>query len=518
LVGGTQGITPGRGDCERDVGYSQIHAASTPQIAILRHADDSWTTVTDAIVWFRRDLRLADNPALHAALRSQARVTCVYIHAPVEEAPWQPGAASRWWLHHSLEVLDASLRQRGSALILLNGPSVRALQGLIHATGARAVYWNRLYEPAATARDAAVDLALREDGIDTHTFNASLLIEPVQIQTSQGEPYRVFTPFWRKLRAQFAPLPTVGAPVRMTAPRVAGSVELAALGLLPKVAWDIGFHARWSPGEAGARRLLQRLRERVLSDYPRDRDRPDVDGTSRLSPHLHFGEIGPRQIAWRLQETVREAAQPARTGAESLLRELGWREFSQHLLHHFPRTPENSLHSQFAAFPWAADDPEALRRWQHGTTGVPIVDAGMRQLWTTGWMHNRVRMIVASFLTKNLLQHWRHGARWFWDTLVDADLANNTQGWQWSAGCGADAAPYFRIFNPVTQGQRFDPAGEYVRQWVPELADVAPALIHQPWQSAALLQQTGYPAPMVDLPQSRLAALAAYQHMRKTRT
>ncbi|MEO8803031.1 MAG: deoxyribodipyrimidine photo-lyase [Rudaea sp.] len=471
--------------------------------------------MTTAIVWFRRDLRLNDNPALDAALRQHNRVVCVYVHAPDEELPWPPGAASRWWLHYSLQALDADLRKRGAVLHLWFGPTQTALESLLRATSATAVYWNRLYEPSFIQSDANLKQALREAGVDAQSFNANLLIEPWQIQTGQGGPYKVFTPFWRKLRAQQEPRPPLNAPTRISSPALSNDVNLDALKLLPSVRWDAGLRDTWKPGEGGARQLLKRFCDEAIAEYPKGRDRPDRDWTSRLSAHLHFGEIGPRQIAWLLEESAMNSASArSRDGAEAFLREVGWREFSQHLLFHFPCTPQQNLNAQFDAFAWLPVDKVALSRWQRGTTGVPIVDAGMRQLWNTGWMHNRVRMIVASFLTKNLRQHWLHGARWFWDTLVDADLANNTQGWQWTAGCGADAAPYFRIFNPVTQGERFDPLGEYVRRWVSELASVDARVIHQPWKQPELLRQHGYPPPMVDLRESREAALLAYQQMR----
>ncbi|MDE2257723.1 MAG: deoxyribodipyrimidine photo-lyase [Xanthomonadaceae bacterium] len=468
--------------------------------------------MSTAIVCFRRDLRLEDNPALDAALRAHERIACVYIHAPEEQAPWAPGAASRWWLHHSLVALDGQLRRRGGALTLLRGPTLAALKCAIDACGAQAVYWNRLYEPAILARDAAIKRELRDRGLDVRSFNANLLCEPCQAQTGQGGPYKVFTPFWRNVRAQLVPSPPIPAPARIDAARLETGVALESLRLLPRLPWDAGFHDVWQPGEAGAQSRLRRFLDDCIDSYRTGRDRPDRDDTSMLSPHLHFGEIGPRQIFWRIHERAHDTA--AREAGEHYVRELGWREFSHHLLYHFPQTPQSNLNPQFDRFPWAPENGQAIRRWQRGSTGIPIVDAGMRQLWSTGWMHNRVRMIVASFLTKNLRQHWRIGARWFWDTLVDADLANNTQGWQWTAGCGADAAPYFRVFNPVTQGERFDPDGTYVRRWVPELRSAPAALIQQPWRDESLLRATGYPAPIVDLRQSREAALAAYRKSR----
>jgi deoxyribodipyrimidine photo-lyase len=471
--------------------------------------------MSTAIVWFRRDLRLEDHPALAAALRSHERVVCVYIHAPEEDQPWAIGAASRWWLHHSLASLDACLRQRGSQLVLRSGPSQAALDGLIAAVGAVAVYWNRLYEPAAIERDRRIKQALRDRDLIAESFNSSLLFEPWQIKTLQGGPYKVFTPFWRNLRAQLEPLPPLPPPEKISAKKMLGNPTLAALNLLPKIPWDSEFAAHWRPGEAGAHSALAEFCEDALFHYKEGRDRPDRAHTSRLSPHLHFGEIGPRQILWLLEDRAREAQSARlRAAAEPFLRELGWRDFSRHLLFHFPQTPGENLNPQFDAFHWAAPDAATMQRWQRGQTGIPIVDAGMRELWRSGWMHNRVRMIVASLLTKNLRQHWLNGARWFWDTLLDADLANNTQGWQWVAGTGADAAPYFRIFNPVSQGERFDPEGNYVRRWVPELQDVPAKWIHQPWLDPDILRRTGYPDPIVDLRESRESALLAYQRMR----
>jgi deoxyribodipyrimidine photo-lyase len=472
--------------------------------------------MSTAIVWFRRDLRLADNPALTAALAAHDRVLCAHVHAPQEEAPWAPGGASNWWLHHSLQALDVALKRCGAGLHFRHGSSLDQLTGLIRDHDATAVYWNRLYEPASIRRDTAVKQALRDAGVDAHSFNANLLVEPWSVQTQGGGPYKLFTPFWRNVRAGLVAQPALPSPARIATLPAGGGVPLEALGLLPTVRWDEGFSEHWTPGERGAHAALECFIEDALAVYKEGRDRPDRPFTSRLSAHLHFGEIGPRQIVWALEELRHGRRGKRAVETEAFVRELGWREFAHHLLYHFPLTPEHNLNPQFDAFAWAQDDAAAIARWQRGRTGVPIIDAGMRQLWKSGWMHNRVRMLVASFLTKNLRQHWRHGARWFWDTLVDADLANNTQGWQWSAGCGADAAPYFRIFNPVTQALRFDPQGEYVRQWVPELRAVPVPLLHQPWKDPAVLAATGYPAPMVDLAGSRSAALEAYRQSRAT--
>lgn len=468
--------------------------------------------MTTGLVWFRRDLRLADNPALSEALARHDQIICVYIHAPDEEAPWQPGAASRWWLHHSLTALAEDLRECGSPLRVVKGESLATLRDLVATHKVDAVYWNRLYEPAAIKRDRTIKSVLRDAGTTTESFNASLLFEPWQVETGQGDPYRVFTPFWRNVRARLEPQQPLPAPKRIYGPSLSHDMAIADLGLLPRIDWDRHFHDAWRPGEAGAHESLDDFQAAALADYASDRDRPDRVGTSRLSPHLHFGEISANQVAWSLQQ--REQRAGAEKASESYLREIGWREFSQHLLYHFPSMPKKNLNPRFDAFRWDRRGASALRRWQQGRTGIPMVDAGMRELWATGWMHNRVRMLVASFLTKNLRQHWHHGERWFWDTLVDADLANNSQGWQWTAGCGVDAAPYFRIFNPVTQGEKFDPQGTYVRRWIPELKDVPAALVHQPWNDPGLLERSGYPAPMIDLKSSRAGALAAYQHAR----
>ncbi|MGQ0700057.1 MAG: cryptochrome/photolyase family protein [Panacagrimonas sp.] len=484
------------------------------------------------IVWFRRDLRLADNPALHAALERHARVIPVFIHDPNAEAPWAPGGASRWWLHHSLDALDAGLREAGASLVLRVGDTLEQLRQVVHARGATAVYWNRLYEPAFVARDKHVKEALRAEGLTVESFNAALLFEPWTLKTGGGEPYKVFSPLWRnasvKLHEQIAsgraPLP---APQAIPMPeKTPDSLPLQALDLLPRIAWDAGFHASWKPGEAGALARLESFVEDAAGRYREERDLPAVDATSCLSAPLHFGEISPLQLVARLERlTTEEPAAGVQANVEWYVRELGWREFAHHLLFHFPRTPEVPMVEKFAAFPWrqrreyAAD----LVAWQRGRTGIPIVDAGMRQLWHTGWMHNRVRMIVASFLTKNLLIPWQEGARWFWDTLVDASLANNTLGWQWSAGCGADAAPYFRIFNPILQSAKFDSDAAYIKRWVPELLKLPADAIHAPWLAkAGVLAESGvklgqhYPAPVVDLAGSRERALAAYQAI-KTR-
>jgi len=476
--------------------------------------------MTAALVLFRRDLRLADNPALTAACAAHTQILPVFIHDADEAAAgtddsWAEGAASRWWLHHSLSSLQDQWQNRRAHLHLRQGETLTVLLELIQQSGAQAVYWNRLYEPAAIARDTRIKAALRGQGIEVHSHAAALWSEPWQIRTQQGDAYRVFTPYWRNLRSHLhadTPLSEPNAAEWLILPE---SLPLSALGLLPPIRWDSGLAQTWQPGEKGAHEMLEVFCDDAINDYAQARDVPSRHGTSRLSPHLHFGEISPRQIHFALQQHAERVDTRRRPDIEPYLRELGWREFAHYLLYHFPHTPAANFNPRFDDFKWAPADEAKLTRWQQGRTGIPLVDAGMRELWHTGWMHNRVRMIVASFLTKNLRQHWLHGARWFWDTLVDADLANNTLGWQWVAGCGADAAPYFRVFNPVTQAKKFDPQGIYLRRWLPELADAPLDLLHEPWKDSALLRRSGYPALMIDLAASRQDALTTYQSMRE---
>jgi deoxyribodipyrimidine photo-lyase len=474
-----------------------------------------------AIVWLRQDLRLADNPALQAACRRGGPVVPVFVWSPEEEGAWPPGSASRWWLHQSLARLAEDFRDAGVGLVIRRGSSLTELQAVAKATGADAVFWNRRYEPARIARDRKVEEALRAVGLQAEGFNGALLHEPGTIRNKAGRPFQVFTPFWRTCLASAEPVKPLAAPRRVATPlRKPASLPLAALELEPKLDWAAGLRAAWHPGSAGAQAELRRFLHDGLLTYNEARNRPDFVGTSHLSPHLHFGEISPRQVWYALKRFAESQSISAPMWRKwQFLTELGWREFAHHLLFHFPDTPEQPLRSAFARFPWRKNTTW-LRAWQRGQTGYPLVDAGMRELWCTGWMHNRVRMVVASFLVKNLLIPWQEGARWFWDTLVDADLANNTLGWQWTAGCGADAAPFFRIFNPVSQGEKFDPQGSYVRRWVPELARLPAAWIHQPWGApAAGLAAAGvelgrtYPRPIVSHLVSREVALEAYRRL-----
>lgn len=477
--------------------------------------------MTRALHWFRDDLRLADNPALHAAV-AEGPVLCLYILD--DGADRRPlGGASRWWLSRSLEALAAALEAKGGALVVMRGDPLAILPALVESAGIGRVTWTRRYDAASVVLDKAIKEQLGEAGIAVQSFNGSLLNEPWEVTSKVGQPMKAFTPYWRAARERGEPASPLPAPrriERLALPESAAkeSLAVADLGLEPRQPdWAGGLRAAWTPGEAGARERLEDFLGNGLAGYAEDRNRPDRENTSRLSPHLRFGEIGPRQI-WHALAMARQSGEAAGSDndAEKFLSELGWREFSYHLLFHNPELATRNYDSRFDAFPWH-DDPEAQRRWQRGQTGIPLVDAGMRELWTTGWMHNRVRMVVASFLIKHLLQDWRAGEVWFWDTLVDADPANNAASWQWVAGSGADAAPYFRIFNPVTQGETWDPKGDYVRRWVPELAKLPAELIHQPWKAgAAVLRKAGvelggsYPQPMVDLGLGRQRALDAF--------
>jgi deoxyribodipyrimidine photo-lyase len=471
-----------------------------------------------ALLWFRQDLRLDDNPALAAAIRRGGPVIPVYILDTGGEGEWPPGGASRWWLHHSLAALSDSLAQRGSRLVLRRGSTATVLHELIAETGATAVFWNGRHEPASVKRDPALKHDLKQRGIAAESCNAALLFSPGDIRTGAGTPFKVFTPFWRACLQRGGIAEPHTAPKEIPAPRRwPRGDDLVQWELLPaKPDWAGGLRRAWTPGEAGARERLSAFLRHGLAGYESGRDRPDVDGSSALSPHLHWGEIGPRRV-WQAVEHAAAEVPRLRAAADAYQRELGWREFASHLLAARPEMPAEPLDRRFSDYPWEADR-KALQAWQQGRTGYPIVDAGMRQLWRTGWMHNRVRMIAASFLIKDLRIHWRDGEAWFWDTLVDADLANNAFNWQWVAGCGADAAPYFRIFNPVLQGEKFDPDGAYVRRFVPELAKLPARWMHKPWQAPeAVLAEAGvalgrtYPKPIVDHGDARRLALAAFQ-------
>ncbi|MDH3978550.1 MAG: DNA photolyase family protein [Gammaproteobacteria bacterium] len=463
-----------------------------------------------ALVWFRRDLRLSDNPALQAAIKNNDLIIPVFIHAPEEEAPWQPGAASNWWLHYSLEHLSSRLNELGSPLIFRQGPTITTLKEIALKTGASRVYWNRLYEPAIRERDAQVKKSLSQASIECFDHGSALLFEPGTILTKTEQPYKVFTPFWRTALSRMHLNPPLPPPSAINTYSPLDSLELKDLQLLPKINWDQTFHDHWQPGELNSLKQLDLFIESNVRRYAELRNRPDIKGTSRLSASLHFGEITPQQVAWAIElSRVENSAQER--DMEVFMNEIGWREFAHHLLVHFPHTTSAPLRENFSRFPWRKGDTDDFKAWCQGKTGIPMIDAGMRELWHTGWMHNRVRMVVASFLTKNQLISWQAGAHWFWDTLVDANLASNTLGWQWTAGCGADAAPFFRIFNPVRQGERFDADETYVRLWCPELQTIKQGCGHTPW-----LDKNPLSPPIVDLSHSRQMALDAYAQIRQS--
>lgn len=480
---------------------------------------------TASLHWFRDDLRIVDNPGLAAAAAHGPLICLFILDEGGERRPL--GGAAQWWLAQSLAALAKALAARGGELVLMRGDPAAIIPAVVTGADIDQVTWNRRYDAASIALDAQIKAQLRSGGRTVRSFNSHLLNEPWQASTRTGGPMKLFTPYWRAARAAGEPAAPLPAPSSMKALALptdirALAVSLADLALEPrKPDWAAGLRAEWTPGEAGAFARLDEFLAGALAGYAEGRNRPDRVSTSRLSPHLRFGEIGSRQI-WHAAQAALLAGEAAGRTAdlEKFLTELGWREFSYHLLFHNPDLAMRNYDARFDAFPWRSDDG-ALRAWQRGLTGCPIVDAGMRELWVTGWMHNRVRMVAASFLTKHLLLDWRQGEAWFWDTLVDADPANNPASWQWIAGSGADAAPYFRIFNPVIQGQKFDPDGAYVRRWVPELAGLDNDAIHEPWSaSAAKLSAAGirlgesYPRPIVDLAFGRQRALDAFATIR----
>jgi deoxyribodipyrimidine photo-lyase len=469
--------------------------------------------MSSSLVWFRQDLRLADNSALHAAAARGQPIIALYVLDDATSGHWKPGGASRWWLHYSLEKLAASLAEHKITLLLARGNAADTVLHLVHDHKIDAVFWNRCYEPYAVRRDSELKDRFKTAGIEAHSFNGSLLHEPWTVLTGSQTPYKVFTPYWKaaqKAAAIEKPLPV---PQNLKGANIAAMDRLADWRLLPtQPDWAGGLRDCWQPGEAAGQ---QRLRDfaKSMHGYAEQRNQPGQAVTSRLSPYLHFGEVSPRQVWHEIEK--------AGTGhdAEKFLSELGWREFSYYLLYHFPTLPESAFNPHFEGFKWRGN-PAHLKAWQQGKTGYPIVDAGMRELWQTGWMHNRVRMITASFLIKHLGIDWRTGADWFWDTLVCADLAANSASWQWVAGSGADAAPYFRIFNPILQSEKFDAEGGYIRRYVPELAQLPAKYLHTPWETPEMVLLAAgvklgetYPYPIVEHNTARLAALAAYRDL-----
>jgi len=472
-----------------------------------------------AIMWFRNDLRLFDNPAVTAACDGY-NLLPVYVHSPKEEGAWNSGAASNWWLHHSLESLAESLKRFNVQLILRQGAAAQSILELVAEMSASLVVFNKRYEPWAIMQQEKVTQKVSRTGVEVQSFDGNLLLPPEGVLTKEGKPFKVFTPFWRAALEIVGDAPLLEVPVLEPTEDRTTSEPLENLQLLPKKDWADGIRAAWQPGEAGAQKQMKIFLSNGLAHYRIGRDTPGVSQVSRLSPHLHFGEISPNTI-WHAIKLHSHANTKTSPDCETYLRELIWREFANHLLYHFPKTTDKPLREEFDQFPWSPNS-KYFKAWRTGKTGYPIVDAGMRELWHTGWMHNRVRMVVASFLVKDLLIAWQNGARWFWDTLVDADLANNTLGWQWSAGCGADAAPYFRVFNPILQGEKFDPEGAYVRKWIPELNGLSNKWIHRPWcapplelAAAGVSLGVDYPNPIVEHAVARRRALEAFEKIKK---
>ncbi|VFU08548.1 Deoxyribodipyrimidine photo-lyase [Methylocella tundrae] len=479
-----------------------------------------------SIVWFRDDLRLADNEALTAAGAARAPLLCVYIFDEESKGFRPHGGASRWWLHHSLAALGEEISEKGGRLDLFRGRAQDILPALAGAASASAAFWTRRYGGAEIALDTVLKTRLIAARVKTQSFNGQLLHEPWEVKRGARGSFMVYSPYWRAALA----LPDAGAPLDapekiLASPYPRGAPKRKSLdefGLLPKRCdWAAGLRANWRPGEKGAQKRLGDFLANGLQAYASARDRPADDAISRLSPHLRFGEISPRQIFAAVRAA--EAERPElKAGASKFLGELGWREFNYHVLFSHPNAATTNLQRRFDAMPWRDPPLRELKAWRRGQTGYPLVDAGMRELWTTGFMHNRARMAAASFLVKHLLVNWRIGEEWFWDTLCDADPANNPMNWQWVAGSGADAAPYFRVFNPVLQGEKFDPRGDYVRRWIPELAALPDKWIHKPWAApAAVLREAGvelgktYPKPVVDLADGRDRALKAFEAVRR---
>ena len=479
-----------------------------------------------SIVWFRDDLRLADHPALIAAIARKEPVIPVFILDEESDGIRPLGGAVRWWLHHSLTSLSEQLAAKGVPLLVFRGPARDVMASLAKKLKPGAVFWNRRYRKPEIAVDSAIKDDLKAKGIAAESFSGTLLFEPWTVKSQAGTPMRVFTPFYRAATAPGEPAPPAPAPRSIpghdVTPKAAGALSIDKLALLPtKPDWSGGMRAEWTPGEKGARKRLDVFLKGGLAGYKEGRNFPGRPSTSKLSPHLRFGEISARQC-WHAAGIAVETGQSDASDSDlaHFRSELGWREFSYHLLFNLDDIARENMQKRFDAFRWA-QNAEQLRAWQRGQTGYPIVDAGMRELWQTGWMHNRVRMIVGSFLVKHLMIDWREGEDWFWDTLVDADMASNPASWQWVAGTGADAAPYFRVFNPVLQGEKFDPDGAYVKRFVPELASMPPKYIHSPWTApASVLKEAGvslgfdYPHPMVDHQAARDRALSTFEALK----
>jgi deoxyribodipyrimidine photo-lyase len=471
-----------------------------------------------SLMWFRQDLRVKDNPALINAAKN-ANVIPVYIYDTSVPKKSERGGASKWWLHHALVSLQASL---DGNLLILSGNSQDILQALCDDYGVESIYWNRMYEPWAISRDTDIKASLKETGINAHSTNGSLLWEPMQVLKKDQTPYKVFTPYYKNgcLNARHPRYPEGKPNIKYLSnlQDLPGYQAIDSLNLLPSIKWDTHIKSLWNVSEEGAQERLARFINEAIEEYDDDRNIPSVQGTSLLSPYLHFGLLSPNQAWYAVHDAYNGSRE--NKGVYVYLSELGWREFSYYLLFHFDDIQSKNFNTKFDKFPWVKDD-EKLSAWQKGQTGVPIVDAGMRELYQTGYMHNRVRMIVASYLIKNLLIDWREGERWFWDCLLDADTASNAAGWQWVAGSGADASPYFRIFNPILQGEKFDKEGLYVKKYCPELKHLGKKYLHKPWEASAqelaqahIILGKDYPHPLVDLKESRHRALDAYSSIK----
>ncbi|MBA8821623.1 deoxyribodipyrimidine photolyase [Ochrobactrum sp. P6BS-III] len=456
-----------------------------------------------ALVWLRNDLRLADNPALHAASKLGGAVTALFVHETNPQLR-APGGAVRWWLEQSLNLLEKSLNERNVELIVADGEALNIIEQLIEENGFDTIFWNRRYAPQEREVDALIKSILKDKGLHVMSFAGNLLVEPWEIKTGNGSSYQVFTPYAKSLRRHGVSKPL---------PSQDRLVELSTVKHKPKrqiykeAIWSRKMSGLWQIGEAAAIDQLYHFFDATIRNYAGDRDRPDLEGTSKLSPHLRFGEMSPRQ-AWHATLSLMDQDQSTQAGGEKFLSELIWRDFHYHQLYYRPDIAENDMRDTLADIRWH-NDSEMFDVWKTGKTGIPLIDAGMRQLWATGWMHNRVRMLVASVLSKNMQIDWREGEKWFWDTLVDADIASNPGSWQWVAGCGMDAAPYFRVFNPVLQGDKFDTHGVYVRKWVPEIAALPDRWIHKPFAAPeAVLREAGivlgktYPLPAFTAPKA----------------
>ncbi len=473
------------------------------------------------LVWFKRDLRLTDNPALHAAVRSGRPLILLYIRDDDRAISLSPGRASDWWLHQSLDALTSQLGRAGGDLILRSGKAEAVISEICRDYDVAEVFWNQSELPWIDDRDRAIAHTLVDQKIKPRVFRSSILLDHARVLTKSETPFKVFSAFWRAASRDFSPADPLPAPDHLSTLDGVASDRLADWSLCPENPnWASAFPEHWTPGEDGARARLKLFLDAAVNRYAEHRDRPDIDGTSRLSAHLAFGEISPR-LVWHALSTALEAG-ASQEQVDKYRAELGWREFAYYLFHHFGDLRRKNFNPAFDAFPWR-EDAEALRRWRFGQTGIPMVDAGMRQLYGSGWMHNRVRMITGSYLVKHLGLHWKDGMAWFEDTLVDADPVVNAVSWQWVAGSGADAAPYFRIFNPVSQGEKFDPAGDYVRNWVSEINRLPKASIHQPWMAppltaieAGLRLGETYPEPLIDLKEGRQRALDSYAIAKET--